>query len=374
MRAWPVYVRCAHVGQYLPMSDLPLGRSDRVANDARLPAPGADAEELAARFMRDLWGYMITQALGVIADLGVADAIDDASAVTIDDLAVAVGAERGALYRAMRALASMGYFTELAPRMFGHTPLSQLLREDTPGSLRQIARWNASEPFRAWSEFGDTVRSGSPAFDRMFGAPLFDYLSEHDERRDTFNRGMAGLAAARLEVLLAQDWSDVRRLVDVGGGRGALVAAMLARNPEMHGVVFDLPAVADEATRHLSECDVDGRWEVQGGDFFAEVPAGADLYVLSQILHDWSDDRCLTIVRTCRAAIPQHGRLVLLELVVPPGDQPSPAKLLDLQMLVMATGRERTEAEWSALLAAGGFTLRRVLTRVRSSMIEAVPA
>ena len=356
------------------MSDLPLGRSDRVANDAGLPVPGADAEELAARFVRDLWGYMITQALGVMADLGVADAIGDASAVTIDDLAVAVGAGEGRLYRAMRALASMGYFTETAPRTFGQTPLSQLLRDGSPGSLRHIARWNASEPFRAWSEFGDTVRSGSPAFDRVFGEPLFDYLSEHDERRDTFNRGMAGLAAARLEVLLAQDWSDVRRLVDVGGGRGVLVAAMLARNAEMHGVVFDLPAVADEAVRHLSECDVDGRWDVQGGDFFAEVPAGADLYVLSQILHDWSDDQCLTILRACRAAIPQHGRLVLLELVVPPGDQPSPAKLLDLQMLVMATGRERTEAEWSALLAAGGCTLRRVLTRVRSSMIEAVPA
>jgi hypothetical protein len=350
------------------------GRSDRVANDARLPVSSADAEELAARFVRDLWGYMTTQALGVVADLGVADAIGDASAVTIDDLAVAVGAERGALYRTMRALASMGYFTETASHTFAHTPLSQLLREGASGSLRHIARWNASEPFRAWGEFGDVVRSGSPAFARVFGSPLFDYLSEHDERRETFNRGMAGLAAARLEVLLAQDWSGVRKLVDVGGGRGVLVAAMLARYPKMYGVVFDLPAVADEATRHLSECDVDGRWEVHGGDFFAEVPAGADLYVLSQILHDWSDDQCLTILRACRVAIPEHGRVVLVESVVPPGDEPSFAKLLDLQMLVMATGRERTEAEWSALLAAGGFTLRRVLTRVRSSMLEAVPA
>ena len=343
-------------------------------DEARSPTRSADAEELAARFARDMSGYMITQALGVVADLGVADAIGDAETVTIDDLAIAVGADTGALYRAMRALASLGYFTETAPRTFGHTPLSQLLREGTPGSLRHIARWNASEPFRAWSAFRDTIRSGSPAFDRVFGAPLFDYLSEHDERRDTFNRGMAGTAAARLEVLLAQDWSDVRRLVDVGGGRGVLVAAMLARYPDMSGVVFDLPAVADEATRHLSECDVDGRWEVESGDFFAQVPAGADLYVLSQILHDWSDDQCLTILRACRAAIPRHGRLVLLEMVVPPGDEPSYAKLLDLQMLVMLTGRERTEAEWRALLAAGGFTLRRVLSRVRSSMLEAAPA
>ena len=148
---------------------------------------------------------------------------------------------------------------------------------------------------------------------------------------------------------------------------------MLARNPEMHGIVFDLPEAADEATQYLSGCDVEGRWETRSGDFFAGVPGGADLYVLSQVLHDWSDDECLSILHACREAIPQHGRLVLLEGVVPPGDEPSYTKLLDLQMLVMLTGRERTEAEWRALLAAGGFTLRRALSRSRSSMLEALP-
>jgi hypothetical protein len=355
------------------MGDPPSTRLGSVENGVGLSTPITESEELAARFLRDLWGYIVTQALGVVADLGVADAIGDASAVTIDELAAAVGAERGALYRTMRALASLGYFTETAPRTFGHSPLSLLLREGAPASLRHIARWNASEPFRAWSDFGAVVRSGSPAFGRVFGAQLFDYLSEHDERRETFNAGMAGLAAARLEVLLAEDWSDVRSLVDVGGGRGVLVSAMLARYPEMHGIVFDLPAAADEATQYLSGCDVEGRWEIRSGDFFAGVPGGADLYVLSQVLHDWSDDECRRILHACRAAIPQHGRLVLLEGVVPPGDEPSYTKLLDLQMLVMLTGRERTEAEWRALLAAGGFTLRRVLSRSRSSMLEALP-
>jgi O-methyltransferase domain len=331
-----------------------------------------EPEELAARFVRDLSGYIVTQTLGVVADLGVADAVGD-EAVHVEDLAVAVGADAGALYRAMRALASLGYFTETAPRAFAHTPLSQLLREGTPDSLRHFARWNAGEPFQAWATLGETIRSGSPAFDRVFGAPLFDYLSEHDDSRETFNQAMAGTAVARLEALLAQDWSDVRRLVDVGGGRGTLVAAMLSRYPAMHGVVFDLPAVVDEATQHLSECGLDGRSTVLGGDFFDEVPAGGDFYVLSQILHDWNDDEAVAILRACRAAIPQHGRLVLLEQVVPPGDEPSYAKLLDLQMLVMLTGRERTEAEWRELLAAGGFELQRVVTRVRSSLLEAVP-
>jgi hypothetical protein len=176
-----------------------------------------------------------------------------------------------------------------------------------------------------------------------------------------------------MDVMLAQDWSDVGKLVDVGGGRGALVAAMLARYPEMRGVVFDLPAVVGEATSHLSECRLDGRWDVRGGDFFAEVPAGGDLYVLSGILHDWNDDEAVTILRACQSVMPEHGRLVLVEHIVPVGDEPSYAKLLDLNMLVMLTGRERTEAEWRALLAAGGFTLRRVIPGVRSSLLDAVP-
>jgi len=255
------------------MGDPPPTRLDRVENGVGLSTPITESEELAARFLRDLWGYIVTQALGVVADLGVADAIGDASAVTIDELAAAVGAERGALYRTMRALASLGYFTETAPRTFGHSPLSLLLREGAPASLRHIARWNASEPFRAWSDFGAVVRSGSPAFGRVFGAQLFDYLSEHDERRETFNAGMAGLAAARLEVLLAEDWSDVRSLVDVGGGRGVLVPwrdssavarevvglgddtdrcrAMCARAAE-HGREMTWPAVARQYVESFS--------------------------------------------------------------------------------------------------------------------------
>ena len=335
-------------------------------------SPSQQPEELAARFVRDLSGYMVTQTLGVVADLGVADVIGD-DAVHVDEIARAVGAQSDALYRAMRALASVGYFTEVSPHAFGHTSLSRLLREDDAGSLRHLARWNVSEPFRAWVTFRDTICSGSPAFDRVFGEPLFDYLSGRDERRETFNRAMSDAAAARVKVLLDQDWSDVRKLVDVGGGRGTLVAMMLARYPRMHGIVFDLPVVVSEASRYLSERGLGDRWEVLGGDFFDAVPAGGDLYVLSQILHDWNDDECVAILRACRAAIPHQGRLLLLELVVPPADEPSHAKFLDLQMLVMLTGRERTEPEWRELLAAGGFALRGVTAGLRASLLEAVP-
>jgi O-methyltransferase domain len=333
---------------------------------------GREPEELAARMVSDLAGFIITQTLGVVADLGVADVVGDEPA-HVDDLAAAVGANADALFRALRALASLGYFTETAPRVFAHTPLSRLLREDDPGSLRHYARWTAGDAYKAWSGFGDVIRSGLPAFERVFGAPLFDYLTEHDASREVFNKGMSGTAAARLEVLLAEDWSDVKQLVDVGGGRGTLVAAMLDHYPAMQGIVFDLPAVADEAARNLSERGLDARSQVRGGDFFTEVPAGGDLYVLSQILHDWSDDESIAILRACRAAIPEHGRLVLIEQIVPPGDEPSYAKLLDLQMLVLLTGRERTENEWRELLATSGFTLQRIVTRVRSCLLEARP-
>lgn len=162
--------------------------------------------------------------------------------------AAAVGANPDALYRTLRALASRGYFTETTPRAFAHTPLSRLLRDGAPGSLRHYATWLAGESFRAWAEFAHTVVSGEPAFDVVFGAPLFDYLSNNPESGELFNQAMAGTVAARLDVVAAQDWSGARTIVDVGGGRGVLMAAVLARYPDMRGVVFDLPSVVVEAT------------------------------------------------------------------------------------------------------------------------------
>ena len=289
--------------------------------------------------LHNLWGYIVAQALGVVADLGVAAAIGDASAVTIDGsrrrLALSEARCIGRCERSPAwATSQRPHLAHLGtPRCHCSCVRARLGRCGTSLVGTRVSR------LRAWSEFGATVRSGSPAFDRVFGAQLFDYLSEHDERRETFNRGMAGLAASRLKVLLAEDWSDVRRLVDVGGGRGVLVAAMLARNPEMHGIVFDLPAAADEAIRHLSGCDVEGRWEIR-----SETSSPASLAVPTSTCCRRScttgaTTNVLRILHACREAIPQHGRLVLLEGVVPSGDEPSYTKLLDLQMLVMLTGR-----------------------------------
>jgi hypothetical protein len=330
------------------------------------------AEEMAARFVRDLSGYMVTKALGVVAQLAVADVVGE-SPVPVDELAAEVGADADALYRVMRALASYGYFTEVAPRAFAHTPLSELLRDGVPGSLRHYALWMAGDAYTAWADLSQTVETGQPAFDRVFGAPIFEYLDAHDASREVFNKAMAGTMAARLDVVRAEDWSDVGTLVDVGGGRGALVAAVLEANPQMRGIVVDMPSVAEEAAQHLSELGLSDRCQAVGGDFFTEVPAGGDVYLLAQILHDWSDDEAIAILRTCRRTMSDHARLIVLEQVVPPGDEPSFAKLLDLAMLVLLTGRERTEDEWRALLAAGGFELRRIVNGVRASLLEAAP-
>src|SRR2546425_3302641 len=185
------------------------------------------AAELSARCVEDLTGYMVGQALGVVAKLGVADVVGDAP-VPSDEVAAAVGASPDALYRTLRALASRGYFTETTPRAFAHTALSRLLEDGAPGSLRQYAIWLAGESFRAWVEFAHAVVSGEPAFDLVFGAPLFDYLSNNPESGELFNQAMAGTVAARLDVVGAQDWSGGRTIVDVGGGRGVLMAAVLA--------------------------------------------------------------------------------------------------------------------------------------------------
>jgi len=329
--------------------------------------------ELAARCVGDLTAYMLSQALGFVAQLGIADAIGDEPR-PVDDVAAATGVNPDALYRTLRALASRGYFTEVRPRVFAHTALSELLRDGASGSLRHYAIWLAGDSFRAWAEFDHTLRTGKPAFEAVFGAPLFDYLTAHAASGELFNKAMAGTVVARLEVVATQDWSNVGTIVDVGGGRGGLVISVLARYPTMRGVVFDLPNVVVEAERELVAAGVSDRSEAVGGDFFVDVPAGGDLYVLAQILHDWSDDEAVAILRTCRRATPDDARLVLLEQVVPPGDEPGFVKLLDLQMMVLLTGRERTQEEWRDLLRAGGFELGRIEHGVRASLFEARPA
>jgi O-methyltransferase domain/Dimerisation domain len=334
-----------------------------------------DAQETAAlrgELLELLGGFMRTQALAVAAQLGIADVVGDGP-TPVDELAGRTGAHAPSLYRLLRLLASLGVFEETAPRQFGPTRLSDALRSDTPHSLRYLALAFAGPAYRAWAEAAQSFRTGLPTFDHVFGTPFFDYLSEHPEDAENFDRAMAGGARARAAAVADYDWGDVATVVDVGGGTGSLLASILDGNRELQGVVFDLPHVADKATAAFEAAGLAGRARAVGGNFFTDQLPAADAYVLGHILHDWSDDQSLQILRNVRRSIPDHGRLLVLENLVPEGNDKAWVKQLDLHMLVMLGGKERTESEWRDLLAAGGFTLVGVASSPAADLLEARP-
>ena len=292
------------------------------------------------------------------------------------ELAARTGTDASSLQRVLRALASVGVFTEAAPGSYGLTPLAELLRSGTPDSMRALAIMYAEEQYRAWGDLLHSVRTGQPAFDHQFGMDLFDYFRENPGADQVFNEAMTGwtnqLVSAVLDVY---DFAPFHTIVDVGGSYGTLLAAILQRNPSARGILFDQPHVVAVAGEQLSAAGVADRCTTVGGDFFVEVPPGGDAYVLAQILHDWDDERCVTILERCRRAIAEDGKLVVVELVLPEGEEPFFGKWLDLHMLVMLGGRERTAAAYDSLFRAAGFALTSVTpTAPGQSVIEAVAA
>ncbi|HJU48253.1 MAG TPA: methyltransferase, partial [Gaiellaceae bacterium] len=232
----------------------------------------------------------------------------------------------------------------------------------------------SGEHYGAWADAPETFRTGEPAFPRVYGAAYFDWLQAHPAEAERFNRSMSGSATMRQAVLLEEDWSGVETVVDVGGGVGTMLVAVLTANPHLRGIVFDVPQTRPAAEETIGAAGLGGRCTFAGGSFFDAVPAGADVYVLSQILHDWDDERAVEILRVCRHAARSDSRLRLVEAVLEPGDAWDWLKLLDLHMLVLLGGRERAEDEWRAVLEAGGFRLERVTTREAASVLEAAPA
>lgn len=319
-------------------------------------------------------GYWPAQALYVAAKLGVADLLADGP-TSCADLATATHTHAPSLHRMLRALASVGVFTETAPGTFALTPLADLLRTAVPGSMRALAITYNEEQYRAWGELLHSVKTGGVAFEHLYGMPVFEYFAQHPEADRVFNDAMIGwsnqVAGA---VADTYDFSPFRTVVDVGGGYGTLLAAILRSNPNARGILFDQPHVIAGAEGLLTAAGVADRCATVGGDFFtAELPEG-DAYVLAQILHDWDDDRCMAILRQCRRAITDHGKLLVVELVLPSGEEPFFGKWLDLHMLVMAGGRERTATEYDELFQATGFRLARVVpTPPGPSVVEAIP-
>lgn len=324
-----------------------------------------------------LVGKHIAYALSAVATLGVADHLG-AKPVAVEDLASRVGAQPDFLFRVMRMLASLGVFTETPGRSFTLTPLSECLKTDAPVSVRYLAMaWGDSWSTRAFERFTDAVRTGVDATTLPWGKNTFELFAELPEQAETFHRAMTGLSkTAGAAVTEAYDFSGIKRLCDVGGGHGMLLASILKSNPGLEGVLFDLPEVVAGAADHKTFSGLEDRTSIESGSFFERVPAGCDAYILKNIIHDWDDSRSQRILSLIREQLPTRGRVLLCELVVPDSPAPAAAKFLDLEMLALTVGgKERTIQDFTALFASAGLKLTRVIpTNTFFCVIEAVPA
>ncbi|QDT55990.1 Multifunctional cyclase-dehydratase-3-O-methyl transferase TcmN [Caulifigura coniformis] len=320
---------------------------------------------------RMITGYWSTQAIYVAAKLGIADLVVSGPR-TAEDLARSTGTHAPSLYRLLRALASMGVFAEDASSMFGLTPLAECLRSDLPGSQRALAIMSGEEHYKAWGELLYSVQTGKIAFDRLYGMPVFEFLSKNVEQAKVFDAAMVGVHGRETSAMTdVYDFSGMRVLADIGGGNGSLLASVLQKHPSLRGLLYDLPGVVDRARDSLKASGVADRCEVIGGSFFESVPPGADAYLMRHIIHDWDDEKSLAILRNVHRAMSSTARLLLVEGVIPPGNDPSFGKLLDLTMLTIPGGKERTSAEYQALFEAAGFELVRIVpTAAEVSVIE----
>jgi hypothetical protein len=322
---------------------------------------------------RLLDGYQVTKALYVVARLGIADLLADGP-LPVADLATAANVQADALYRVLRALEAVGVFAEVAPRHFALTPLAEILREGYPGSMRANILFVGDEPYRAWADLMYSVQTGKPAFEHVFGAPHFTYLAAHSDSSAVFDRAMSGNSrVSAADVATAYPFPATGTIVDVGGGQGALIAAILQAHPGLEGILFDQAHVVAGAPPVLEEAGVAVRCAIAGGDFFTPPLPIGDIYMLRQIIHDWDDERALMILRNCAIAMRPNGRVLVIEVIITPGPASSAGKFLDLQMMVMNGGRQRTEEEYRQLFAAAGLRLTRALpTASTISVVEGV--
>ena len=316
-----------------------------------------------------------SSAVYAAAELGLADRLETPQSAA--ELAPALDAHVPSLHRLMRALASIGLLTEGEGQRFALTPLGAALKSGAPGAARSTVRTLAGPAFtRAFEDIVHSVKTGRTGFEKAHGAPVFDYFASRPEEASMFSETMVGFHGAEpAAVAAAYDFSAFETVVDVGGATGNMLSAILARHTKPRGVLFDRPHVVRDAPALLRAAGVAERVTIEGGDFFEAVPTGGDAYVLSHILHDWSEEQCLTILRNCRKAMKPTARLLIVEMVLPAGNTPDPGKIFDLVMLVIPGGQERTEAEYAALLGKAGFRLARVVpTESAVGVVEAVLA
>ncbi|MFH8787578.1 methyltransferase [Streptomyces roseoverticillatus] len=341
------------------------------------PDHPADHPAFSAQLSEVSLGHFYASALRAVAVHRVADHLADGP-LQSGELARRAGLHGPTLRRVLRLLATRGIFQEDEQGAFALTPDAEPLRTDVPASAHTGMVWITDEVFqRSAAGMEDTLRTGRTPFDTAYGMPFFDYLRTNADAQQSFDTGMASMSGPEDELIAeTYEFPATGTVVDVGGGRGGLVRAVLSRNPGLTGVLFDQEQTV---AAHLldegpSAKEIAGRWRTDGGSFFESVTPGGDIYVLKHILHDWKDEDCLRILRAIRAAIPVGGRLLAVDAVLPPGNEPHFAKALDIIMLALVTGRERTEQEFRDLLGEAGFRIDRIISAPNfASIIEAVP-
>lgn len=318
-------------------------------------------------------GCFISQAVYVAAKLGIADLVKDKQ-VHVSELAKQTETHERSLYRVLRALASVGVFTETDPKVFGLTPVAEPLISDRPASMRDLVvfmgeKWH-------WAVYGEmlySVQTGKVAWEKVHGMEVFPYFQQNPEEYEIFNRAMTSFSHLATPVAEAYEMGETETLVDIAGGHGALLAAFLKANPNLKGVLFDLPQVVAGAPAQLEKEGVADRVETVSGDFFQKIPPGADVYMMKHIIHDWDDDRAVKILSNIRAAMKPDAKVLIIEHVVQPGNTPDASKMMDLEMLVSPGGVERTAEEYAEILAQAGLRLNRIIqTKSPLSIVEAV--
>lgn len=318
-------------------------------------------------------GYCISQSIYAAAKLEIADLLISGPQ-TAEQLATATNTNAESLYRLLRALASVGIFAENEQGEFSLTPLAEPLRSDHPESKQACAIMNGEDQFRPWCEIIYSLQTGKPAYDKIWGKSVFEFLAEHPDKAKIFDRAMTGIhGRGNNSVLDTYDFSGIQILADVGGGNGLHLTGILQENSDLHGQLFDLPHVVERARPQIEQAGLKDRCDLVGGDFFTSIPPGPDAILMRHIIHDWNDDKSLTILKNCHAALPELGKLLILESVIQPGNAPFWGKFVDLIMLLVTGGKERTAEDFRSLFDRAGFEMTRVIpTSSDLSIVEGI--
>lgn len=320
-------------------------------------------------------GFYVAGAVSCLAQLGIPDLVE-AAPKSAGELARQIGADANSLYRLMRATACVGVLSEGPDGKFSQTPLSAVLRTDATPSLRAFAIMSGREWHgRGWSNLEHCVRTGKPAMEQIYGMPIFDFFKQHPAEAEIFNNAMTDFSMIDSPAVAeAYNFEDIRSIVDIAGGHGLLLATILKKNPHLRGTLFEAPHVVKGAANGPLKPLMD-RCTLASGDMFSSVPSGADAYIMKHIIHDWPDELCIRLLKACRKGVNPGGKLLVVDAVIQPGNDFSPGKFLDLQMLIFPSGCERTEKQFRTLFSAAGWQLTRIIpTAPGDSIVEAVPA